>query len=214
VENQFKEFKEVAKECWQCGTQSASSLFCRYCNSLQAPRADYYRFFGLEQKLNLDPADLERRFYDLSRLLHPDRYTRKTGREREYSLEATAILNDAYRTLRDPVARAEYVLRQRGFESEEPRAKNVDPDLLEEVFELNMALEELRSGEDSARPDLEVARDKFRAMRSELDRDLHDLFEEFDAAGSDETLTRIRSLLDRRRYIQNLLSEVSRELSA
>jgi len=206
-------FKE-AEECWQCGTPSETSLFCKFCNSLQKPRLDYYRFFGLEQRLNVDRTELERRFYDLSRLLHPDRYTRKTGREREYSLEATAILNDAYRTLRDPVARAEYVLKQSGFESTEPRSKNADPDLLEEVFELNMAVEELRGGDSSVRPQLEVARDKFVAMRKELDRDLHDLFEEYDATKARDVLAQVRSLLDRRRYIQNLVLEVEHELAA
>ena len=188
-------------------------LFCKFCNSLQKPLLDYYKFFGIERKLGLDPTDLQQRFYKLSRLLHPDRYMRRTNREQEYSLEATAILNDAYRTLRDPVARAEYLLKQNGFENDEPRSKNVDPDLLEEVFELNMALEELRSGDDSARPQLEVARDKFTAMRSEMDRDLQDLFEEYDSTQSVEVLQRIRVLLDRRRYIQNLVAEVDRELA-
>jgi molecular chaperone HscB len=210
VEHQLKQ----AEECWQCGTPSGLSLFCQYCDSLQKPSSDYYRFFGLPRKLSLDRTDLQKRFYSLSRLLHPDRYTRRTGREQDYSLQATALLNDAYRTLKDPVTRAEYLLKLNGFESTEPRAKNVAPELLEEVFELNMALEELRAGDEEARPELQVAQDRFTAMRNELDRDLEDLFEEHDAAGSTETLERIRTLLDRRRYIQNLLSEVARELTA
>jgi molecular chaperone HscB len=204
-------FKE-AEECWQCGTPSEKSLFCKFCSSLQKPRLDYYRFFGIDRKLRLDPEDLEKRFYNLSRLLHPDRYTRKTNREQDYSLEATAILNDAYRTLRDPVARAEYVLKQNSFENVEPRSNSADPELLEEVFELNMALEGMRDGDDSARPQLEVAQDKFTAMRSEMDRDLQDLFEEYDATADAGSLSRIRKLLDRRKYIQNLVSEVEHEL--
>jgi molecular chaperone HscB len=206
-------FKE-AEGCWQCGTPNPQDLFCGICNSLQQPRFDYYRFFGLDRRLRLDPEELQKRFYRLSRLLHPDHYTRKTPRERAYSLEATAILNDAYRTLRDPVSRAEYVLNQAGFESREPRGKDVDPDLLEEVFELNMAIEELRGGDSSARPQLEVARDKFAAIRDEIDRDLQDHFEEYDATLSRETLQRIRSCLDRRRYVQNLVGEVERALAA
>jgi len=173
-----------------------------------------YEFFGLERKLNLDEDDLRRRFYDLSRLLHPDRYTRKPGTEQQYSLEAAAILNDAYRILRDPVSRAEYVLKQAGFEAVEPRSKNVDPELLEEVFELNMTLEELRSGDDSARAELTVARDKFTAMREEMDRELKNLFDEYDASKSEHVLADIRALLDRRRYIQNLVAEVDKELAA
>ncbi len=175
---------------------------------------DYYRFLGLERKLSLDEADLKKRFYDLSRLLHPDRYTRKPATERQYSLEATAILNDAYRTLRDPVARAEYVLKQSGFESQEPRSNHVDPDLLEEVFELNMALEEFRHGDQSARPQLREALDKFLALRRGLDEELTELFRRYDAAPHEAVLADIRKLLDRRRYVQNLVAQVERELAA
>lgn len=210
VEN---EFREVA-ECWQCGTPADHSLFCQYCNSLQKPRMDYYRFLGLERRLNLDEEDLKKRFYDLSRLLHPDRYTRKPATERQYSLEATAILNDAYRVLRDPVTRAEYVLKQSGFEGREPRSKNVDPDLLEEVFELNMVLDELRGGDESARPQLQEARGKFVAMRGDLDREMTELFERYDANPDRGILAEIRNLLDRRRYVHNLISQVDRELAA
>lgn len=203
-----------AEQCWQCGTPSEESLFCKYCHSLQKPRLDYYEFFGLERKLNIDEDNLKKRFYDLSRLLHPDHYTRKSGTEQQYSLEATAILNDAYRILRDPVSRAEYVLKQGGFEATEPRSKNVDPDLLEEVFELNMTLEEMRGGDHSARPELEVARDKFLAMREDMDREIKNLFDEYDSSKSESVLSEIRVLLDRRRYVQNLVAEVAKELTA
>jgi molecular chaperone HscB len=206
------QFKHAAG-CWQCGTPAEHDLFCRYCNSLQKPRLDYYRFFGLERKLDLDEADLKRRFYDLSRLLHPDRYTRKPATERQFSLEATAILNDAYRVLRDPVARAEYVLKQSGFEAPGPRSKSVAPELLEEVFELNVALEELRDGDESARPQLVAARDRFASLREGIDRELAALFARYDASPDESVLGEIRGQLDRRRYIQNLMAEVEKELA-
>jgi molecular chaperone HscB len=173
---------------------------------------DYYRFLGMPRRLRVDAAQLEATFYQLSRLLHPDRYLRRTPRERQYSLEATAILNDAYRILRDPVKRAEYVLSQEGFNIGEQRGKDVPPELLEEVFELNEALEELRGGDESARPELEKARERFLGMRQEADRELDRLYAEFDQTGSRETLARIRAVLNRRRYISNLVGEVEKEL--
>ncbi|MCW5977471.1 MAG: Fe-S protein assembly co-chaperone HscB [Bryobacteraceae bacterium] len=206
-------FKE-AEPCWHCGHPAEHSLFCHYCDSLQRPTTDYYRFLGIDPKLTIDSRSLEKRFYDLSRLLHPDRYTRKGSTERQFSLEATAILNDAYRVLRDPVSRAEYVLRQSGFQTEEPRAKNVDPDLLEEVFELNMALEELRTGDDSARPQLEEARRRFLGLRNEADGQLAGLFGRYDEDRSREALEQIRKVLDRRKYIHNLVTEVEKALAA
>jgi len=198
--------------CWQCGEPSEQSLFCKFCNSLQPPVADYYRFFGLERRLSLDAASLQKRFYELSRLLHPDRYSRRSANEQRYSLEATAILNDAYRVLRDPVARAEYVLKEEGFDIGEQRSKNVPSDLLEEVFELNMALEELRGGDASVRPHLEAEMGRFDAMREEIDRELAALFEQYDGGRQRETLSQIRGLLNRRRYITNLSAEVQQEL--
>ena len=159
-------------------------------------------------RLALSAGDLQKRFYELSRALHPDRFGRKSERERQYSLEASSILNDAWRTLRNPVARAEYVLRQNGFDIGEQRSNNVPPELLEEVFELNMALEEVRGGDDSAKPQLERARAQFGEMLGEVDKALEGLFVAWDSQQDRVTLGAIRALLNRRKYIQNLLSEV------
>ena len=200
------------ENCWHCGHSPEASLFCRFCNTLQRPVPDYYRFLGLERKLHLDPNDLQQRFYRMSRLLHPDRYHRRTPTERQYSLEATAILNDAYRVLRDPVARAEYVLKELGFTSGEKRSKYVPPELLEEVFDLNMALEELRGGDAAVRPQLEDARKKLLVMLKETDAILDGIYLLFDQTGDHSVLVEIRVALDRRRYIQNLVREVEKEL--
>ncbi len=116
---------------------------------------------ALTRKLTLDNEALQKRFYELSRHWHPDRFSRKSAAEQAQALEATAILNDGYRTLRDPVKRAEYLLKEEGFPIGEQRSKDVPPELLEEVFELNMALEELKGGEESARPQLEAAKENF-----------------------------------------------------
>jgi molecular chaperone HscB len=204
--------------CWQCGKETGGELFCPSCRSLQAPDPEYFRFFGLEERLGVDTADLQKRFYALSRRLHPDLYTRKSEREQEYSLEATAILNDAYRVLREPVDRAEYVLKRNGFDIGEQRGNNVPPELLEEMFELNMALEEMRGGDESVRPQLEQARAKFTAMLGDIRGELESLFAESDArteprAPAGGPLARIRAVLNRRRYILNLVREVEKELS-
>lgn len=175
--------------------------------------SNYYDFFGLEHKLDLDLPDLEKRFYALSRQYHPDRYTLKSREEQQYALDATAILNDAYRTLRDPLARAEYLLKENGFDIGEQGSKNVPPELLEEVFELNMALEELRGGDDSARPALEEARNKFVAMRDEIDAELQSRFAEYDRTRERNVLSDIRGILNRRRYVRNLVNEVEKELT-
>src|SRR5580704_16605582 len=138
---------EATSSCWACG-------------KVQPPLpADYFTFFALPRKLNVDVAGLEREFYTLSRKLHPDLYSGADPREQEWSLEQSSQLNDAYRTLKDPIKRTQYLLRLEGVELEEQsktateqarasgnlKKQVVSPDLLEEVFELNMQLEELRA---------------------------------------------------------------------
>lgn len=173
---------------------------------------DYYEIFGLPRSLNISLDDLQKRFYALSRELHPDRFMRKTEAERQRALEMSSALNDAYRTFKDPIKRAQYLLALEGFDIGEQRSKDVPPELLEEVFELNMALEEMRSGDDSARPQLEQAEKNFTSMLRDADFELQSLFEQYDFSHSRDTLTQIRNVLNRRKYIHNLLSEVQSAL--
>jgi molecular chaperone HscB len=166
----------------------------------------YFEALGLEPKLSLDADDLKKRFYERSRQWHPDKFSRATAAQQQQALDMTAMLNDAFRTLRDPVTRAEYFLKENGLEL----SKDAPPELLEEVFELNMALEELRGGDDSARSQLVTAQERFLGMRAEIDEELAGMF---DAAHHHAVLDEIRSALNRRRYISNLVREVDKELN-
>lgn len=175
--------------------------------------SDYYELFGIPRSLNLSLDDLQKRFYDLSRQLHPDCFVRKPEAERERALDMSSALNDANRTLKDPIKRAQYLLKLEGFDIGEQASKDVPPELLEEVFELNMALEEMRGGDVSARPQLEQAENNFSRMMNEVDEQLQVLFEKYDSQRKRETLAEIRGALNRRKYIQNLLNEVHAELA-
>jgi molecular chaperone HscB len=174
---------------------------------------EYYELFGIPRALNLSLDDLQKRYYDLSRQLHPDRFMRKPEAERQRALDMSSALNDAYRTLKDPIKRAQYLLALEGFEIGEQRSKDVPPELLEEVFELNMALEEMRSGDDSARPQLEKAEKNFTGMLEDADSQLQSLFGQYDSSHDHDLLSQVRNLLNRRKYIDNLASEVARTLS-
>jgi molecular chaperone HscB len=162
---------------------------------------DYFRFLDLPRNLAIDAKDLEKRFYAMSRQLHPDLHSRKSPAEREQAEESTAVLNDAYRTLRDPITRAEYLLKLEGFDIGEQTTKDVPPELLEEVFELNMALEE------ADLPQLESARRRFEGMRAEIDAALQQRFADWDTASKREALAAVRGLLNRRKYITNLITQ-------
>ena len=97
-------------------------------------KADHYDVFGLSRRLGLDRDELESEFLRLSREFHPDRFAGAPAAERAEIQRNSARVNDAYRTLRDPVSRAEYLLLLEGIERPEGEAK-CPPDLLEEVFE-------------------------------------------------------------------------------
>lgn len=158
------------------------------------PVPDYFEFLGLPRKLNLDPADLQRRFYALSRELHPDRFSRAPVEERERALSASAVLNDAYRTLRDPISRAEYLLGGTGGAEQPP------PELVEEVFEANEALADSDAGEIAA------ARERFSALLAETEAALPVLFARYDAG--DSAAEDIRAELGRRRFLKKLIERL------
>jgi molecular chaperone HscB len=195
---------------------------------------DYFALFSLPPHLHLDLAALEKAFYAQSRKLHPDRFASKPAAEQEAALAASSQLNDAYRTLRSPIARTEYLLSLEGIQLEEQSRAATDaakasgtqkkqvapPDLLEEAFELNMALEEMRMDPDpNVRKDLAAARDKFTAMLDESQTKLETLWTAWDIAvdANDTTaksaaVAAMVALLNRRGYIRNLVRDVNSAL--
>jgi molecular chaperone HscB len=228
------------QNCWSCGDMRAAH-FCQSCGKVQPPKpVDYYTFFGLPRKLNIDTAALEREFYALSRKLHPDANAGHDPQEQEWSLEQSSRLNDAYRTLKDPIHRTEYLLKLEGAELEgqskaaTEAARNggekkqiVPPDLLEEVFELNMQLEELRAnqklGEDDPALTAELQQQKItlEAKFGALLKELHGYWNAWDAAadsGNEAESHKVRDqmvdLLNRRSYIRNLVRDVNEVLSS
>src|SRR2546423_10630808 len=162
--------------CPHCGAPSEELHFCSACGRILplAAGSDYFSFFGLPRKLRLDELALEKTFYALSRQLHPDYFMHASDTERQSSVERASHLNDAYRTLRDRTARAQYLLALAGYKEAEKKAP---PDLLEEVFELNMQIEELKAAKkmgdadevEQARAALDEALDELKDKLNEID---------------------------------------------
>jgi molecular chaperone HscB len=148
--------------------------------------------------------------------------------ERNLSLQRSSELNDAYRTLREPLARVEYLLEFLNVRKEGTTKQQAPPELLEEVFELNESLDELRdaraAGGDVAllRGRLDEAAGNFQEKLTEVDAELAGLGTQWDAAldsGADEAkrtalLTRMSEVLNRRSYIRNLVDGVQKEIAA
>jgi len=194
---------------------------------LQVPeRSDYFAMFEMPRKLWIEMGALEKKFLQLSWKLHPDNFVNATAEEREISLKRSSELNDAYRTLRDPIARVEYLLAIEGARKEGQTKQQAPPELLEEVFELNESLDELReatvSGGDTAslKLRLESAEKNFEQKLSEVDSELQAAAREWDNAvdrRADESarktvMSKLNELLNRRSYIRNLVVNVQKEL--
>lgn len=211
-----------------------STLFCPHCSKIQPPPGgDYFSVFALVPALNLDLGMLEHQFHKLSRKLHPDRFARASDNEKDWSLADTALLNDAYRTLKDPIRRTEYLLKLRGAEIGEEHAgkdrpggrrdpSRVPDDLLEEAFDLNLQLEEMRMAKKVGESDLDLlsnleqARKKFNDLLDNVDSDLRAQWAVWDSGDENtrrESEKKMISLLDRRRYINNLVRDVTETLA-
>src|SRR5689334_23057077 len=188
--------------------------------------ADYFGIFGVPHKLWIEMGSLEKKFLELSWKLHPDRFVNTGASEQEIALRRSSELNDAYRVLREPVARVEYLLQVEGMRKEGEHKQQAPPELLEEVFELNESLDELRearaSGADvgSLKSRLQAEEKNFQDKLSEVDTHLQETAKQWDAAvdanASDADrkaiMVRLNELLNRRSYIRNLVTNVQKEL--
>ena len=207
--------------------------------TLPNSETDFFTVFTIPRKLHIDTAALETAFYAQSRKLHPDRFASKPAEEQEAALTQSSRLNDAYRTLKDPIARTQYLLSLEGIELEEQskaateaarssgtqKKQIVPPEMLEEVFELNMQLQEMRAakqmGEDEPelRRDLLAAKDVFDEKMVETQAELETLWSAWDAgleAGDTVSQTKARdamvTLLNKRSYLRNLVRDVNEAL--
>src|SRR5205809_2302185 len=169
---------------------------------------DYFEVFGLPRLLGIETAALEKIFHELSRKYHPDYFTTASAAEKTQAVRMTALLNDAYRTLRHPVRRVEYLLGLYGFK---PDSSKVPQALLMEVFEINERLEEVKAGSASLE-EADSLRAQIKEKRGRFDSELQQASLEWDElvksgqpeAKLNEQLARLTEILSESSYIRNL----------
>jgi molecular chaperone HscB len=174
---------------------------------------NYFEVFGLPRALGLDPVTLEKSFYELSRKFHPDYYTTAPQDQRDQALRMTALLNDAYRTLKNPIRRVEYLVALEGFK---PDGSKVPKKLLMEVFEINEQLEEAKAGrlsveeKDSLHAQIRAKADEFNTQLQKASLEWDDLLQSGATdAGLKAQLTRLTEILSESSYIRNLEEELA-----
>jgi molecular chaperone HscB len=214
--------------CWHCQSAVTGEYFCERCVKVQpvSKEADYFTCLGFPRRLMLDPKKLEAKFYELSRSFHPDFYQTKSPAEQTISLGNAAVLNTAYRTLRDPIQRAEYLL---GLEAGSVKDIRTSPpaDLFEEILELQDTLEEYRSSEHDSqesrelRTALEAEQRALDQRKREMEAQLQQLFTEWDQLQDrgeatsqtrgerDRLLKQMRDLLSNRTYITSIVNDLA-----
>ena len=206
--------------CWHCGAEHSPSLFCPACKAIQLlpDQADYFQVMGLPRRLVVDTQALQKRYYELHRCLHPDRYQTGPQEARQASLRNTAAVNRAYRTLRDPIDRGLYWLTLRG-ESLGAGNNQVPADLAALVFELQEQLEELRAarrgnGAVQLAQEIAACHTELLQRQSALLEQLGQNFVRWDTGEADTgTLTReLKAILSALAYLGTLIRDVEKEL--
>jgi molecular chaperone HscB len=148
--------------CWSCEREAGAGALCGACGAPQpvsthGARDDYFAVLGVERRFDLPARELEARYKELSRKLHPDRFAKADPRARRAALQRTVQLNEAWRALKEPLRRAEYLLELAGVKlaSDDGGARSrgvaASPALLLEILELREELGEARLASDDAK---------------------------------------------------------------
>jgi molecular chaperone HscB len=218
--------------CWHCQSEVAGEYFCDRCVKVQpvSKDLDYFTCMGFPRRLTIDPSQLETKFYELSRAFHPDFYQNKSAEEQTISLGNSAMLNTAYRTLRDPIQRAEYLLDLEAGAVKDIRT-SPPADLFEEILELQDTLDEYRAADRASGAaatlcsKLQTERMTLERRQRDMETALQQLFTQWDAlqdrgeatdqarAERDRILKHMRDILSNRTYVKNIVNDLVATIS-
>ena len=216
--------------CWHCQSEVTGEYFCDRCVKVRplSKDSDYFTCFALPRLLTIDAQTLETKFYELSRAFHPDFFQRKTDAEQAISLDNSALLNTAYRTLKDPIRRAEYLVQLEAGSVKDIRT-SPPADLFEEILELQEDLDDFRaacsddqtSERDRLQAKLMDKREHLERRQQTMESDLRSLFTTWDhlqtqddrnqavRAEKDATLKHMREILSNRTYLRNIVNDLT-----
>jgi molecular chaperone HscB len=222
-----RELQMARSMCWHCQSEVAGEYFCERCVKVQpvSKETDHFTCLGFPRRLMIDPNKLEAKFYELSRAFHPDFYQNKSETEQSISLANAATLNTAYRTLRDPIQRAEYLLDLEAGAVKEIRS-SPPADLFEEILELQDTLEEYRASDRASqtgkqlRDKLHMEQQTLEQRKRDMETQLQQLFTDWDRLQDrgeatsearterDRLLKQMREILSNRTYVNHIVDDL------
>ncbi len=229
ISTNARELPMARSMCWHCQSEVTGEYLCGQCVKVQplSKELDYFACFKLPRLLNIDEQQLESTYHELSRTFHPDFYSTKDESEKTISLGNSAFLNSAYRTLRDPIQRVEYLIRLEAGAVKDIRS-NPPADLFEEILELQEDMETFRSlspeadsnERDQLRQKLQCEREHLEHRQAEMEKSLRSKYDEWDKlqnVNDDLTETHdqkkavlrsMQEILSNRTYICNMANEL------
>ena len=224
-----RELPTARSMCWHCQFEVCGEYFCGRCVKVQplSKELDYFTCMNLPRKLILDEKSLEETFYSLSRTFHPDFYANKDEEEKMVSLRNTALLNTAYRTLKDPIQRAEYLIRLEAGSVKDIRSAP-PVDLFDEILEIQENLEEFRSLTSQTNSErgkelkakLQIERETLEVRQEEMKTRLFGKFKDWDdlqgeaeespeiREKKDAVLKEMQEILSNRTYVRNIVNDL------
>ena len=224
-----RELPMARSMCWHCQSEVCGEYFCGRCVKVQplSKELDYFTCMNLPRLLSIDEKTLEDTFYSLSRTFHPDFYANKDEGEKGVSLGNTALLNTAYRTLKDPLQRAEYLISLEAGSVKDIRSAP-PADLFDEILELQEDLDEFRSLADQTdservrelRTKLQNDRETLETRQEQMKARLLGKFQEWDAlqattenavdtsAQKASVLKEMQEILSNRTYVRNIVNDL------
>ncbi len=178
----------------------------------------YFDVLGIEKKLNIDTASLEKIYYDLSRKNHPDLFLSKGDDKYKKALDESSIINKAYNVLKDPMTRAGYVLETDAPQVAGEKSNIVHNDLLEEVMEMQEKIEDHHSADEEGKKkitlELKEIKDSLSKKLDDLKSEISRIFSEYDSGVSDKEniLRKLKAELHKRNYINTLIRTIDSEI--
>ena len=168
-----------------------------------APGKNHFELFGLPVTFDVDVDDLASRYREMQRSVHPDRFANASDQDRRLSLQMTALINEAFQTLKDPVRRGRYLLGLRGVDLGDETDTAMDPAFLMEQMELREQLDEVRQADNPHKLLAELA--------NRIEQRMHDSIENFRnvlTEGTPEADRKARNVVREMQFLEKMRQEI------
>ena len=194
--------------CNNCESPLVSSLFCFYCNTIQpySSSTNFFKVFGFQVSFEVNPEELEERYQKLSFGLHPDFFVSASSEEKLLSEGATAILNNAYTTMKDQTSRADYLLKLL-FEKQNLDDRSLPDGFLAEMFFLQEELDNLIDSKDLI--NLSNMYKNIQKRKNNIEAEYFVLFRKYEENPEDSKIPQqLQTNLNAERYLKRILERI------